>query len=830
MGNSCKGTLTTPGENTTFVDATPIQTQISDEAGTTSDPHRLDKYSINVIRVEARPSSLEADSANTGADSISCVSNMLENGLSQDQLAVRTDKMRRNSNNGIVPSGVISPHYLEETILQTQNNPNKPGATTHLINDSRNADSNGIQVVPNALVQVETDVDNSMSPKFVASISSSILSNEVKKEVVDELSLRSHSFESIETLSLESVEPPERIPDASKSFHADVCDSDVSQKTEISQSSLQCSDNYVETELKNISSFCQKNKHEEVSTHESLTDFFTDENQSIYPLRSSLNSDEEPRALVNLLRSLYYGKSNKYRGWSSFRGKARAQGRSVQYKSNQYQDEVFFMSGKADNDIARLNPHGLGSSVRQNNFSPASSRAVFKLEEENDAAETGIQAGVTPDEGRSMKKEFEDNNFAANLTLESQKDKLWLSEVSVPVHKFPFNIYKGRNQTALQSSFPLADFRFDDGIFTDEATPPSHRSLNEKKKSNLNVEEQERHDKSLPSALSIAGRHVKGLSMSETTLSKAHTAGSGLNFRAGASLNDVFLNVTSSSGDTYRRESIDSHNMQWKRLWEQNTTGNSCMRSNVRDLTSDQQNTIEYNRQNESVELPQDMFAPFESRQQNLQEIDIIKRPFLADHDVGEIKDRCIIGIKSGIHNSLVLGKDSLAPSSSNISMEHSRYPLSAPVSPLMATIRAHNTIYSSSVPKHWRRIYEADSVHSHQNKDGRLYLSNLTFEKDKNCANSTILGQLNRPNNSTSWHMSDPSFSKSFRRYFQNKHGLKVPDLDKNSSGAVVATRANTPPCIANTFPKNHTLLARQVNKTNDCPNRLIYSRHMNK
>ncbi|RUS78287.1 hypothetical protein EGW08_013951 [Elysia chlorotica] len=814
MGNICKGALSTSRGDMAFVIAAQAQNQPSDEAATSSALHTLP---VNIIQVAAKSSpcasSLEADSTASGFDSVPWGSDETAR-VSQDPQSPPSDMCCDTNDHRPDLPDCSSTHNSPETMTQVSNNPKNRRAEiiSATLGDSRNTGLNETQVdlVPFAAKHRDTNIDRLPSLRLVPSTpcADGALPRVVtQEENGDMLSRRSPSSGSIETVSLECVETPKRTAgvEFGTDLSANVCGGEFSLKTGKPQRSTTCPDGPTETKVENVSNVCPATE-EVAGVPEAASS--PDKRHSRKLLRPS--PDESPRALVNLLQNLYYGKRNKYRGWSSLRGRPRFRGRSPYYKSNKHRDGLFYMTGESVKST-RLNPHGLGSSVGQN-FVPTSSPMVFRLEEETVASETAAQADTPSAERHAPGKDHPDT-CGVGLSLDSQRDRLWLSEINAPVHRFPFNIYKGRKQSS-QALFPLADFRFDDGIYSGEATPTNTSDIN-KNNIDTKVGELEAHDKSLASALSIAGRLVKGFSVSKKNVSKECPFGSVFNIQAGTSLNDVYVNVTPSSrfskDDIRKKKSIDTITSTLPRVrpWEHTTVfENSYILSDFTKARSMNQTvTAEYRRQDICEESSEQMFTPTERSKHSFEEIGFlkVKKSAVANGVFDKIKDTC----GSAIHDSSIIDKVSQTPSSNSADR------LSTNALPLAATITAHHIPYVCSVSNPWRGALDVRSVEPHLKPRGGLCLPPIS-------GTSGPSNQMDRPRDSP---------CPQLGRCAQNMHGV-VNVLDNMSAGAVTATGASKArPCSGELClsVSVHTLLAVRGNTVKDCSSKLVYSRHMN-
>ena len=826
---SCNRSLASRGD-TTLLNSTQSQGR-PDHAETVVD---LNELPANVIRVAVKTSV----SNNLNADNAGSITDFYGDGiltsLADDQFAQSNEKLI-NRHLDLVPSSACSQQNSNESTtgpqpkseLKTQKS--AEGGVEFSLSDSYPQNATTDRGRTEGVIITEETAETVLEAENTASPSPNIHTGnpphplKIGENSRNGLSLRSHSFDSIETLSLE-FEEVSGTPEAAgtgKNVCADLLGSDINIGNVEPHQPLRCTLEHTDNESDVRGEFCTKGQNIEISTPVTYPDPLTSGNcdeRNVYPQRTG--SDETPRALVNLLHSLYHGKRSKYRGWSEFRGKARTQTRALRSRPRRHGSDLNVTTGRHD---TWFNPHGLGSSSRDNLSRSTQPSMVFRLDDEGGRAVNTDIKSITPVCSTIPGKEHNstpgspDENCQVNAGLEACMDTLWMTEANAPLQRFPFNIYKGRNQNASKTSFPLADFRFDDDAYVNKATSPKDKNRTHNYRYEQNAIKHENNDKSLASALSIAGRLVKGFSISETTLPKAHPTHFGLNFKADASLNDVFLNVNSSSG--LRKEA--QHVTKTVAMQQTNLPAQAKMATGTsvkEHIKIDSKTTNESNRQKKRLASLEEMFRPPQSSNQTLRHVKLLDGPFL----IGCLKETHNIGtrMRSGIYSSLVMGKllsvPPLCELPFELPMEQPPHRLLTPVSQLSTMV---DLCSSSPVLTYWRganKDKEKQSSQSNCCRKQMFHLSPVLSDEIENCARATCTP--------------DTMQTKRFNSCLENSLCLKMPDQTKCLPVLSEATGlGRTRTTSMNMSTRGHTLLAGQSNM-HSCSCRLVYSRHMNK
>ncbi|GFR62061.1 hypothetical protein ElyMa_000121100 [Elysia marginata] len=791
MGNSCKGTLATSKRGMELLNPTEtlLQTSVTYDRGVAivnvSQSCGLIKYPANVIQVEIKP----CESSNLARDS-SDETEPITPIHDQSALSMRT---------GSCPDqellNVTSRRSLEEALTLTQIDANtqesgagntkppsnNPDHTDHM---STNEES--------PMKEEPTEVTcgtGSKSPVQNELSSRSSLSEVIQREEIfqEEFISRSHSFESIETLSLKDGQSKDHlISDDGIDLHCGVTDSKAVEKN-----IKPLPRTYIDNKLKNSNKLSSNITLSHVNASDSSATVLV-EDPSLPSQNSS--SAEAPRALVNLLHSLYYGKRSKYRGCSNFRGKGPVPGSSLLSMSKRFRDDNVLM---LDNPEVKLNRHGLVPLVGHVNTCIVSPTMPVKSQEEGSGVTYDTKTTDSPGEEKKLSKESQDRDDQSSLDLQTHK------EYESPTTRFPFNLYKERTQSVSQSSFPLADYRFDDGIYPNETSPPKLRSPTGKNSFDPNTMEHKQTEKSLASALSVAGHIVKGFSMSQATLSKALPIGLNLDFQAGASLNEVFINVSSScrlcKNNNPKRRNSESHNTQYRKPPElAKMVNTTCIQSDMNGLTS-----TEHKRHNQTPESIENLLKAFDRNDRTLCHNRLLKTPFSID-------------------NTSIVGTHGLSTTSLQNCPPHR---LLTSISPPTSTLNTHGRCSLLPVPKYPPGHSEGEKNPRKFHKE--IYFQSTTSEKGEIYSSKTYHGY--RSDSSTHWDMIDPLVARPFHSYFQKTRILNVPVLKENLGLTRLAISASHCPG-SDSSSAGHSLFVVGRDNRNSSSGKLVYSRHMNK
>ncbi|GFN79344.1 hypothetical protein PoB_000585000 [Plakobranchus ocellatus] len=610
------------------------------------------------------------------------------------------------------------------------------------------------------------------------------------------------SFDSIETLSLENEEMP---------------DYTVHTNTQVQTGSLHNNYEMVRENTK-TPVFVYDNK-----THKESKELNLDasphavwKSQSPSPDDSPL--DEASHAIINLFHTLYHGKRRKYHGWSSFRGKARNPAKTISRKSNWPYDDGRFVKHDEIRDSQEFQYVDLKD--KSDIYSPCT---IFKPVDHH--AETGPDTNNSPTRDASFEYQClqskNDSTLDRQLTIETCSN----------VQKLPFNLYKERKQTV--SQFPLADFRFDDRTYSSSDNLTFEEK--QKEKSNHGNEavstNSQCQEKSLASALSFAGSLLRGFSLADSAPGRMHTTRLGLNFRAGASLNDIFVNVTSSlklkkdASSTLKEVTKEISKAQSEQISEQISP--NMARKEIKDCLIKCKQLTECKRQQKRLESLEEMFKPIQSERQPLDTIKRLIRPCQAN---------CSFADTTESHNSDVCKSSQLKRQHESPFKPHNFFEgpvfasstLVTPVSATVVTSVAHSILCSSpQVAMHWQKSPLAQSCNQNQNDNQYFKISPLPTllfrEREKIVASRTNRNSCKVTDKGSSLQS---SFDKVLESPPLNKDPKNIADVYKKQ---MIQKSIHVCPCKTENYSQSMGLLAAR-DGVDSRSSRLVYSRHMNK